>query len=387
MSNLESLENNAVLPGEVSAIENSLQVIENEEELLNNIDQVQLVSDLQENIQEQEEVIKSGEEISTDEVIQEEIKLESFINRKGLSRQIVSKSVGIESFGKSSNLERYKSNLEIKKKLLLAHSEDIKNSKASILAQIRDSFTKASDEFTRYMNESRRLLSTMKQTENNVDIKSGIEISPLTASMFSTPMIDIVMNNYTNMLDGDMSKCKSLKDIGLNCSKYYYFDVANALAPKASVSNPNFIPLAVGEKATRVPNKLLGFIKTWFHEGDDTFLIMCFEPGDKTQEHPMYVYPDFDIAQFTPAALKLKTNLDVVKAAEKIVLNIEEAHRTISKVIKNTGYMRKEQDRVGHGVNQDLLIGPMIRNSLALNNVRLARAGYHAIKELNNLIS
>lgn len=366
-------------------VDNAEEMVAQQQEIVSDINNVEMAQELQNNIEEQEKVLADeNTEPTVAEVIDAEVKLENFSQFfTGHTISRVKKAYGMESFNsKQTNREMFKTNLQNKKMLLATVQEAIKDSKAGILSKISDFFTRGSKEYNKYLQEIDDLIKKAEK-EGNDEIKEGIEVSPLTGSVMTTDLLEICSSNFSLMMRNKHEETKNFDSIKINASKFYVTTPKDFFSGDI-VSKASFIPCAVKEKSTARANGTK--LATLFKDNNETFTVYGIENGSTDIIRVVECLPKFNIDDFKPEKLGLKSKADVIKAMKNIEDKAKKAYSNVKEGLTSSGFMKKEREASSFGNITFTYGDAILRNNLNLHNVRIARLCYHCCVELYKLI-
>lgn len=365
---------------------NSEDLIQQQSEISQHVADIQEVDNLQSDINAQEEFINNeNNETTVEDVINAEIQLENYSKLfSGYSANKVKKAFGMESFSRSQTpKEMLKTNLGNKKILLATVQEAINDSKAGILSRISDFFTRGSKEYNKYLSEISDLIKETEKDEKE-NIKTDIEISPLTGTVMTTDMLSICSKNFSLMMKNKSKETKNSDALKLKAEEYYLTTPEDIYSGNI-VSRVSFIPCAVKEKSTaRAEGTKIG---TLFEDTKETFTIYGVENGSDGIVEVVECLPKFNIDDFKPEKLGLKSKSDIIKAMKNIETKAKQAYDNVKEGLRPDGFMKKERENSRLGNINVKFTDSALKNDLNLHNVRIARLCYHCCVELSKLLS
>lgn len=365
---------------------NSEDLIQQQSEISQHVADIQEVDNLQSDINAQEEFINNeNNETTVEDVINAEIQLENYSKLfSGYSANKVKKAFGMESFSRSQTLkEMLKTNLGNKKILLATVQEAINDSKAGILSRIADFFTRGSKEYNKYLSEISDLIKETEKSDKE-NIKTDIEISPLTGTVMTTDILSICSKNFSLMMKNKSKETKNSDALKLKAEEYYLTTPEDIYSGNI-VSRVSFIPCAVKEKSTaRAEGTKIG---TLFEDTKETFTIYGVENGSDGIVEVVECLPKFNIDDFKPEKLGLKSKSDIIKAMKNIETKAKQAYDNVKEGLRPDGFMKKERENSRLGNINVKFTDSALKNDLNLHNVRIARLCYHCCVELSKLLS
>lgn len=367
-------------------LSNSEDLLQQQSEISQDIANSQEADNFQADINAQEDLTSNeNSDISVEDVINAEVQLEHYSKLfSGYSANRVKKAFRMESFNKSQTpREMLKTNLENKKILFATVQEAIKDSKAGIFSKISDFFTRGSKEYNKYLSEISDLIKEIEKSDKE-NVQTGIEISPLTGTVMTTDILNICSENFSLMMRNKSEATKNSDALKLKAEKYY-LTTPNDIFSGDIVSRVSFIPCAVREKSTaRAEGGKLG---TLFKDTNETFTIYGVMNGSKEIIEVVECLPKFNIDDFKPEKLGLKSKSDIIKAMRNIETKAKQAYGNVKEGLRPDGFMKKETEDSSLGYLNVHFTDSALRNDLNLHNIRIARLCYHCCVELSKLLT
>lgn len=368
------------------------------------IDDIETVEELGENIEEQKELLESGQEVTIDDVVEAEAKLESYTSLlAGASRQQVFGNYGSESYSNPSNYRSMlQQNLANKEKLYNMALEALSKHATSFGDFFKDLLKTAKSEGDDYRKRLLKIKESLGSVGNN-KLTNDVVLTPMLVEILTSDLLYQAALNFRLFSEGKFTEAKNFQGY---CKWANGFEVVHDDEVQAS----ELIPMAIADKGSMITTASHGKnIHTIIadiqelkrsHSNDtteDLYILASHPEEEKFRKMPIIIAQAGNESQLMASKNGIRTTQDCVKAIDKLIALNDKCLPVIEKGIgvlgigKWTPGMRTNFPIAGPNggpnlININIWARGLIKNNINKMILRIPRILYKCGKELEEII-